>query len=83
MYIVKATIKASNPKFPETKYKKEVYEGIYLPKNDEKKVRHERIKEKFESEVIAILKKKNPSLEFDYTLKIEHNEMDFVLKSDE
>lgn len=83
MYIVTATIKASSPKQPNAKFKKVIYEGLYIPRDDEKKVRHEKIKEKFENEVIAVLKNKNPSLEFDFTLKIEHNAMDFVLKSDE
>jgi hypothetical protein len=83
MYIITATIKPSNPKRPEDKYKKTIYEGVYLPKDDEKKVRHEKIKAEFDNKVISILKDKNPSLEFDYTLKIEHNAMDFVLKSEE
>lgn len=83
MYIVKVTIKPSTPSRPNVKFNKAIYGGLYIPRGNEKKVRHEKIKEKFENEVITILKNKKPSLDFDFTLKIEHNAMDFVLKSEE
>lgn len=83
MYILKLTIKPSNPNNSRERYKKTFYEGIYAPKYVDAKVRHEKIKSKVDSEIIASLKQRNPNLQFDYTLKIEHNAMDFFLKEDE
>jgi len=80
MYIVKITIKPSNPNNSRERYKKKFYEGIYLPKNDGSKVRHDKIKQKIESEIIANIKTSNPKLKFEYSAKIEHNSMDFVFK---
>ena len=80
MYILKLTIKPSNPNNSRERYKKVFYEGIYLLKDGDKKVRHEKIKNKVETEIIANLKKQNPKLQIDYILTIEHNSMDFVLK---
>ena len=83
MYIVKLTIKPSNPKNSRERYRKTYYEGVYLPKENSKKVRHEKIKQGVEQDIIANLKKRNPALQIDYTIKIEHNAMDFVVKEDE
>lgn len=82
MYYLRAKVKPSDPNNIAAKYSAVIFKGLFLAKDGKNKVRHEKIKALFEKVVMTALKGKNPTLEFEYSLKIEYNAKDFVLEEE-
>ena len=65
MYVVKLTIKPSDPNNSKMRYKKQCYEGMYFPKKGKKVVKREKIAEQVNSDFVGKIRKQHPHLLID------------------
>jgi hypothetical protein len=83
MYIIKLTIKATDPNNKRVRYKKTLLKGIYLPKGAKRAVKRKKIEEHIYADIMSEMREKNPHLVLAPTATVEYFGTDFILREDE
>lgn len=78
MYLAKVTVNARDPQQPNLKYKKLMYNGLFVTKPDSKMTREE-IRERIRGHIASMLESKNPGLHITVSVYVDYKMQDFAL----